>query len=151
MYTIHIGKIEATRDVDFAAFTDAVKDYVITYGLTQILNDAHSQLTVKIKDESGNRIDNPEYTPDNVAALVDKKLAALIEGKLRGERMPKESADPVKALMAKIARTRVEARAMKNRVKLDKDALRLGIEAELIRDPDGLRARAQAMMDDVDF
>lgn len=91
---ITIGKTGTTREVDFDAFAPNVRDYVIQYGLTQILNDAHSSVTATSE---------PDETKRHAAveAMVDKKLAAMSAGKVQarvgGVR------DPVKSRAIKIA------------------------------------------------
>lgn len=74
-YNIAISKAEATLAVDFATLSPAVQDYVITYGLKQMLNDCHSQ--VKASDKGAGAI---------ALALAEKKLASLIAGEIRTAR-----------------------------------------------------------------
>lgn len=73
---ISIGKTGATVAVDYDAFTDAVKNYVVVYGLTQILNDAHSSVTAASEPDATKRA-------EAVMALVEKKLAAMVAGDVR--------------------------------------------------------------------
>lgn len=70
---VSIGKIGASVDVDYAAFAANVQEYVVAYGLTQILNDAHSSVTEKAEPNTAKR-------EAAVMALVEKKLAALVSG-----------------------------------------------------------------------
>lgn len=91
MYTINITKAATTLDVDFDALTDSVKEYVIRYGMTQILNDAHSQIKA---GEDG--------AADKAKSLAVKKLDALVAGEVRTARG--ESANPVEAEALRLAR-----------------------------------------------
>lgn len=91
---VTIGKTGTVRQIDFDAFADNVKAYVINYGLTQILNDAHSSVTEKAEP-------NAEKRAAQVEALVDKKLAALMAGDVRARAGGVR--DPIKARAIRIA------------------------------------------------
>lgn len=99
--------------VDVTKFSPEVLAHVFTYGLKQILNDTRSA----------------EKDSDKAMALVEKKLAALYEGKVRaaGER----ETDPVKAEARKIATAQITA-ALKAKG-LKKEQLAEGKFAELVK------------------
>jgi hypothetical protein len=93
---INIGKTDRTMPVDLAKLfartrqpgrvscamidRDPVATYVVKYGLTQCLNDAHSSITAK---------SDPDATVrgDKAWNLAAKKLDALYAGELRAERV----------------------------------------------------------------
>lgn len=104
MRTINLHKIGQTIDVDYDAFTPEVKDFVINYGLTQILNDSMSGVKVGR---------GAEATDDQKAegrGLVEKRLTALTEGKLRQRvASAKTPADPVAKRALEIAVAKVRA------------------------------------------
>mgnify|MGYP000860095291 CR=1 FL=1 len=107
-YSIEIGKIKQSVDVNFDGFTETVRNYVIDYGLTQILNDCHSQETKTIKDPTDptgkRKLPNPDYKDENVLALVMKRLDALNNGDLRAARAEREAKpDTVESTMLDIA------------------------------------------------
>lgn len=67
--------------------------YVLAYGLTQSLNDAHAADTKKTS-----------ATPDTIMAAVEKKLAAIYDGSVRVKGKSAGSGDPVEREAFKIAR-----------------------------------------------
>jgi hypothetical protein len=103
---INIGKTDRTMPVDLAKLfahiaakdhsfvpmieSDPVATYVVKYGLTQCLNDAHSSITAK---------SDPDATVrgDKAWNLAAKKLDALYAGELRAERVakPKDTAGQI--------------------------------------------------------
>lgn len=82
-YSIEVKKTGSSKQVDFDKFNQDVKDYIISYGLTQILNDAHSQY--------GSNPDRKNYTPDFEVlsnAAVDAKLEGMYNGVVRNNAAP---------------------------------------------------------------
>lgn len=96
---VTIGKTGSVRQLDFDAFAPTVQAYVIQYGLTQILNDAHSAVTEKAEPDSAKR-------SAAVESMVDKKLAALMAGDVRSRAGGVR--DPIKARAIKIALSHVK-------------------------------------------
>lgn len=94
---IRISKIDRTITVDLAKFgldestlaTNAA--YVVRYGLTQSLNDAHAAIKAD--------------KPDEVMAMVEKKLTAIVSGIT--ERAVGAPRDPLAAMMSRIARDEI--------------------------------------------
>jgi hypothetical protein len=91
---IKIGKADRLVTVDYDALTQHVKDYVIRYGLTQILNDACSSV--------------PKEKPAEAFALATKKLAALQAGEVRTRR---DGGDEIEREAVRLALIRVKASA----------------------------------------
>ena len=71
MLTVNCGK-NVVVQVDETRFNDDVNAHVFTYGLKQMLSDAH----VSIKKDEHN-------AKSKATALVNKKLAALYKGEFR--------------------------------------------------------------------
>lgn len=92
-YTITTRKTGATNAIDYKALPEVSQEFVIQYGLKQILNDCHSDL--KQAD-----FETPEAFKKAVDDVVADKIANLQEGKLRvnGERL-----DPIAKAMLDIA------------------------------------------------
>ena len=86
---ISINKAEKSVEVDYEAFSPDVKSYVIRYGLTQILNDAHS--VVKSTDENASA---------KAWNLAIKKLDALKRGEMRSQT---RIGDPIKREAMRLA------------------------------------------------
>lgn len=98
IYTIGIGKTGKAQEVDFGAMNEDVRDYVIAYGLKQILNDCHASIQRKDYDEQGEFI-------LAVEEAVNDKLAALASGKISIRTgAARESIDPVQKLVNRMAR-----------------------------------------------
>lgn len=104
---IQLHKIQDSVNVDYDSLADNVKDFVIHYGLTQILNDAMSGVKV------GRGQTATEEQAAEGRALVDKRLSALLAGELRARRQGavKEPVDPVAKRALAIAETRVRESA----------------------------------------
>lgn len=132
---IRIKKADRTITVRWDDFNDEVRDYVIRYGMTQILNDCHSQLTK----------DKPDFSPENVMALVEKKLAAMYAGDLRVKRGESDR-DPIGEMMIDIATNRIKAAARAKGVKLDKDDLKARVANYVRQHADKLRAEAESIV-----
>lgn len=103
MTTINIGKIGQTREVDFNALPEASRNFIIGYGLQQVLNDCHA--SVQRKD-----FESDDAWHKAVAERVDTKLAALAEGKITirtgGTREP---VDPVQKIVHQQAKAIITA------------------------------------------
>jgi protein-tyrosine-phosphatase len=121
---ITIGKTGAEMQIDFDAFTDAGKAYVIKYGLTQSLNDAHAAM----KREDGQ---SEAAFFDAVQAVVDKKLAAIASGEVRVAGVAKMPRDPIAAEAQKIARSRVANAIKKNDQKVKSRVIEIMREHDL--------------------
>ena len=160
--TIAIGKIGSTVNVDVEALPPKSLEYVIRYGLTQALNDAHSQVTATAEPDADKRA-------ALVREAVDKKLAALMSGDIRVARSGGgRTADPIQREINRLARAFVEARIA---AKVAAGALPKGTKpedignfAELVKAEAvhatrgaGYRAQAEAIVaarnveDDLDF
>lgn len=97
---VTIRKCGKSIEADFAAFPERVRQFVISFGLRQLLNDCHSS----------------EKDPDLAFSLVEKKLEALRTGTVKQGR----TTDPytawlrdklVNVLVAKRGGTKKEAKA----------------------------------------
>lgn len=98
IYTIGIGKTGKSQEVDFGAMNEDVRDYVIAYGLKQILNDCHASVQRKDFDEQGEFI-------LAVEEAVNDKLAALASGKISIRTgTARESIDPVTKIVMRMAK-----------------------------------------------
>lgn len=102
---ITIGKTGTTREVAFGDFTPEVQQHIVQYGLTQMLNDAHSSITATSEPDEAKRF-------ANVEALVDKKLAALAAGDVRSRAGGVRN--PVKAEAIRMAMDHKDVRAIKD-------------------------------------
>lgn len=94
---INVSKADRTLEVSFGQFTADVQDYVIRYGLTQILNDAHS--IVKSTEDGASA---------KAWALATKKLDALKRGEVRSS-ATRAPTDPVKAEALRMAEGAIRA------------------------------------------
>jgi hypothetical protein len=159
MFSINIGKTDRALQVDESKFTPAVMEYVIRYGLTQALNDAHSQIT-KASDPDA------KLRADKAWNLANKKLDALYAGELRAERVGKPK-DPVMVeamamaeafLVSQEVRKGVdEATARKRVAKLDRAKVADWSRGYLERNPEVVEKaralvalRAESVTDDGD-
>lgn len=79
-------------NIDYDALPQQSKDFVINYGLKQLLADSHVA----------------GKTPDEKAGLLDKKLDKLLEGTL-DIRTSTRGGDPVARELTKLATLRTEA------------------------------------------
>lgn len=95
---ISIGKANTQLAVDFDSLKDHVKDYVIRYGLTQILNDAHSSVTATEEPDATKR-------GEQALTLAEKKLQAMVNGEVRA--FGGRTGDPVQAEANKLARNAI--------------------------------------------
>lgn len=151
MINVKIGKTGDIVEVDESKFAAHVNEFVFAYGLRQILNDCHSSLTSKVKNEAGETVDNPDYTPDNIMALVAKKLDSLYAGEIRAQRGEGGSGDPVEDRAWTLARKDVvsAARAQGHKVKdIDKEALEKFVDDFLAKNRDDYMAKAKAQLDE---
>jgi len=87
MLTIAIRKVDESVHVDVDSLPAESVEYIVRYGLTQILNDAHASVTDKGR--------NP-YNPDDnkgvsfydaVMGRVNDRLEGIIEGRVPGARV----------------------------------------------------------------
>ena len=103
---ISIQKIGQSVDVDFQALPQLSQEFIINYGLRQILNDCHSSITLKSKAEYQD--DHAIFAAD-VMNAVNAKLAAIVAGDLTTRRGSGQPADPVEREALKIAREELTA------------------------------------------
>lgn len=100
---ININKTGQSVEVSFDELPQTSQDFIVTYGLRQILNDCHSSL-VRAKFEG-----TDEQFAEAVMDAVEEKLGALLSGDITtrkaGARLP---ADPLMAEAVKIAREEVK-------------------------------------------
>lgn len=110
--TINISKIGQTREVDFDKLPEASQNFIIGYGLQQVLNDCHA--SIQRKD-----YDSEEEFGKAVSDRVETKLDALHAGKITiraaGTREP---VDPVAKLVYRMAKDAVESAIKAKGVKL---------------------------------
>jgi len=106
MTKITINKTQEVIDVKFSELPEVTQEFIVSYGLRQILNDCHS--SVQKKDFE----DNDEFI-QAVTNKVESKLGALLSGDITtrkaGVRMP---TDPLQAMILTIARDEIKT-AMK--------------------------------------
>lgn len=95
--TIPLGRaaVYGTLDVDCSRFNDTVHEYVYSYGLRQILNDAMADK----KDDDGKPL-----ADDAIRAKALKRLDNMYAGELRQRRESAEPTDPVEAEAWKLAK-----------------------------------------------
>jgi hypothetical protein len=77
-------------------FPQEIKDKLFVYGLTQKINDSHSQIAKKVKG-----VDNPDYSDAAVADAVN----AVIQGFLDGEWSQRGSGDGATRIVDPITAT----------------------------------------------
>lgn len=88
MQKVSIKKLEQSVDVDFEALPDVSRNFIINYGLKQVLNDAHSSCVWKAKDGSLPYVEESDGDTSKasnswkaaVLAAVQVKIAALESG-----------------------------------------------------------------------
>jgi hypothetical protein len=153
------GAVAANPDFAKMIELDPVATYVIRYGLTQALNDAHSQITSKSDPDEKDRA-------EKAWNLANKKLDALYAGELRAERVGKPK-DPVMAeamVLAKaflvaqeVRKGATEAVAKKRVDALDRAKVADWSRGYLERNPEVVEkaraivaARAESVTDDAD-
>lgn len=103
---INIAKANRPMSVNVDGFTPPVLEYVIRYGLTQMLNDAHSQVTAKTEADAVTR-------GESAWALAQKKLDALVSGVTRAARASGPRGDAVATEVRRIARANIMGNAIK--------------------------------------
>lgn len=104
MLSINIAKANKPMMVDESKFTEAVDTYVRRYGLTQMFNDAHSQITAKVEPD-------PVKRGELAWALAQKKLDALYAGETRVARVGGPRGDDVTNEVKRIAKATILGRA----------------------------------------
>jgi hypothetical protein len=102
--SINIAKANRPLPVNVDGFTPAVMEYVIRYGLTQMLNDAHSQVTAKTEAD-------PVKRGEAAWALAEKKLKALESGVTRVARVGGPRGDAIATEVKRIAKANILGRA----------------------------------------
>lgn len=90
---IRIARLNRNESIDFDALPNASKDFVIVYGLKQLLNDSI------VSGESD----------DERNGLLDKKLDKLLEGTLSIRDGGTRETDPVAVELTKLATTKTRA------------------------------------------
>jgi hypothetical protein len=102
---INIGKADRPVDVNVEALAPNVLEYIIRYGLTQCLNDAHSSVTAKSEPDGAKRGEAHGNWPT-------RKLDALKAGEVRTARVGGgRTADPVKRKAREMALDVLEGNA----------------------------------------
>lgn len=93
---VKIGKIEATVTVDVNALPATSVAYIVSYGLTQCLNDAHASVQRKnFSDEAGFQAE--------VESKVQKRLDQILTGAVPGQRAANPQAAVARELAAMMA------------------------------------------------
>ena len=103
MTNVTIAKTGQAVEVDFAALPANSQEFVINYGLRQILNDCHSSVT-----RAGWEGTSEEFA-EAIMSAVNAKLSALSTGDLTTRRGSGQPADPVEREALKIAREELTA------------------------------------------
>lgn len=137
--TIAVRKINQSREVDFASLPQVAQDFVIQYGLTQILNDCHSSIKAADFEAEG------EFAKA-VANAVDAKLASLVAGDLT-RRNAAAPIDPVERKARQFAQAAIfdaaKAKGIK-RSEIAKDDLKAMLDALMASDKgEGFRQTAR--------
>lgn len=101
---IKIGKLETTVSVDVDALPAISVQYIVAYGLTQCLNDAHASVARKA-------FASVEEFEDAVMAKVSKRLDQITSGDVPGSRVsrPKATAAELFAALSPAEREAVLA------------------------------------------
>lgn len=92
-------------DVKLEEMPTAALEYILAYGLKQVLTDAHSSAK----------------TPDEAKALTEKKLAALMRGEVRMQ--SSRTSDPVLAEAKRLAKAAIEAAMKAKGIKAEAKAI----------------------------
>jgi hypothetical protein len=124
-------------DVNVEALAPNVLEYIIRYGLTQCLNDAHSSVTAKSEPDGAKR-------GEAAWELAMKKLDALKAGEVRTARVGGgRTADPVKRKARELAIDVLKAMLGAKFSKADPAKVRAWVDDYLERNPEMVeRARA---------
>jgi hypothetical protein len=102
MTSISINKIGVAVDVDFGALPEVSQQFIINYGLRQVLNDAHASIQLRDFPEG-------EGFKDAVENAVNTRLGALVSGDLTTKRGGGLPVDPVQREVIRMAREEVRA------------------------------------------
>ena len=142
MTNITIAKTGQSIEIDFAALPANSQDFIINYGLRQILNDCHSSLT--IKGWEGDKADFDKA----VMEAVEEKFGAIMSGDLtiRGTGEPR-IVDPVEKEVRAIARAEIETKlqgANLSARKIGKEKMAELLAAHIEKSGDRLRKDAKA-------
>lgn len=105
MHVIKIAKINRSESIDFDALPQKSKDFVVNYGLKQLLNDS---IVSGESDEERN-------------GLLDKKLDKLLEGTLDIRESTRET-DPLAKEITRLAEDQTAKHFAKQGVKKSKVA-----------------------------
>jgi hypothetical protein len=88
-----------SMNVELGKFSESVNDYIYSYGLRQILNDAMADKT----DDDG-----APLSDEAIVAKAQKRLDTLYSGELRTHRASSEPVDPVEREAYRMAREKIE-------------------------------------------
>jgi hypothetical protein len=102
----HITKLGRDFEIEVESLSLAARDYLLQYGLKQSLSDS-------IADKS--------LTSEEANALADKRLTAILDGKLSVRDGPGRETDPIKVEAKRLATIRVKAAVKKTGAKVDED------------------------------
>lgn len=108
LFKIKIPKADKSIEVDFDEFPDAVKLAIVEKGLSALLVAATAKVTIATDPD-------PKQRADNAMALVNKKLDAMKDGKLR---------------VAKAKDSKVPAAVRTEAMRLAKNIVKAGIKAD---------------------
>lgn len=144
MTQVQIAKTGQSVEVDFKALPANSQEFIINYGLRQMLNDCHSALTVKGWEGT------QEAFNEAVMKAVSDKLAAIASGDLSIRKAGKaEPVDPVERLALRMARELIkDALAAKKLTikKIGEEKFESLVEAKMEKDGEALRKEAKAQL-----
>lgn len=101
-----IGKVAQTVEVDFDSLPKVSQEYIINYGLKQVLNDCHASISLKAVDKAGLLMyPDSEAVGRATMEAVREKLAALQSGdiSIRQAGQVREALDPIVKVSREIA------------------------------------------------
>lgn len=94
MTKIAVNVVGTELNVDTDKLTDAVRAYIMEYGLKQMLNDSHASVTATTNPDEDER-------KEAKLAMAEKKLASLMAGNVAQARFG--GGDPIRTEMRKLA------------------------------------------------
>jgi hypothetical protein len=94
LYQIKVAKVNSVLDFDSDKLPATSIDYLMTYGLTQAIGDAHASIARK-------NFESDEKFLAAVTEKVEKRVAQIISGDVPGSRAP---ADPNAAKARKLVK-----------------------------------------------
>lgn len=92
---VKLSKVDDTLPIEFESLPPATVQYVVAYGLTQILNDAHASVTKVTHPDAQDRV-------DAAWAKINKRLMQLESGEVPGTRSVESDAAKFRRMAEKL-------------------------------------------------